>query len=193
MLSTKLEYQEPAASIPSIDMAARQLPLQHSYRSTPEKAWITDRAKTSSKQVGPEQPLYGTVTLDGGRPTDVTYGVHKAVGGEGDYPVPGELLCAALASCLDSTIRIIANRLGIGLQLLEVSAQGEVDVRGTLLVDREVAVGFQKFAVGVRIDALGKVENRKIELLLRAAEHSCVVIQTLRAGTEVSVERIVES
>ena len=193
MFSNNLEYEEQAVSHTSIDMAARQLPLQNSYRTSPKKAWITDRAKTCSKQFGPEQPLYGKVTLDGGRPTDITYGVHKAVGGEGDYPVPGELLCAALASCLDSTIRIIANRLGIELQLLEVSAQGEVDVRGTLLVDRKVPVGFQKFSVGVRIDAIDKVETGRIDLLLRAAEKSCVVIQTLRAGTEVSVGRIVET
>jgi len=193
MLSNARKHEDPAVSHPSIDMAARQLPLQNSYRTAPEKAWITDRAKTSSKCFGPEQPLYGKVTLDGGRPTDVTYGVHRAVGGKGDYPVPGELLCAALASCLDSAIRIIANRLSIGLQLLEVYVQGEVDVRGTLLVNREVPVGFQKFAIGVRIDAVGDVETRKVELLLRAAEHSCVVIQTLRAGTEVSVERIVDA
>ena len=189
MLNNTHDQSELAVVQPAIDMAARQLPLQASYKTDPAGAWITDRATTRSQRISPAQPLCGEVTMEGGCPTDVSFGVHTAVGGESDYPVPGELLCAAVASCLDSTIRIIANRLHIELLLLEVTVEAHVDVRGTLLVDRTVPVGFQKIDTVVRIDAAGAVEPRKIDILLKAAEHSCVVIQTLRNGTDISVRR----
>lgn len=72
-----------------------------------------------------------------------SFGIHRAVGGYHDAPNPGDILCAALASCLDSTIRIIADRLGITLTSLEVDVTAEVDVRGTLVVNRDIPVGFQ--------------------------------------------------
>ncbi len=189
MLSNNHDQNELTVAQPAIDMTARQLPLQARYKTDPAGAWITDRATTHSKRISPAQPLCGEVTMEGGRPTDVAFGVHTAVGGESDYPVPGELLCAAVASCLDSTIRIIANRLHIELLLLQVTVEAHVDVRGTLLVDRMVPVGFQKIDTVVRIDVAGVVEPRKIDVLLKAAEHSCVVIQTLRNGTDISVRR----
>ena len=189
MLSNTYGQSDQAAMQPAIDMAARQRPLQPIYKTDPARAWITDRATTRSKRISPAQPLYGEVTMEDGRPTDLVFGVHTAVGGESDYPVPGELLCAAVASCLDSTIRIIANRLHIELLMLEVTVEAHVDVRGTLLIDRTVPVGFQKIDVVVRIDAAGDVEPRKIDILLKAAEHSCVVIQTLRKSTDISVRR----
>ena len=190
MLHDTHRYEESADAVadPAIDMAARQQPLQKSYRIDPDRALITDRATTSSKRIAAGQPLYGEVTLNGGRPTDVTFGVHKAVGGESDYPVPGELLCAAVASCFDSTIRMIANRMHIELLSLEVRVEAMVDVRGTLLVDRKVPVGFQKIDIGVEFDTAGDPGSRKIDFLLSAAEHSCVVIQTLRNGTEISIQ-----
>ena len=62
-------------------------------------------------------------------------GVHRAVGGMHDLPVPGDILCAALVACVDTTIRILSNHLGIPLSSLEVDVQADCDVRGTLLVD----------------------------------------------------------
>lgn len=189
MLSNTLDQTDLAVVQPAVDMAARQRPLQASYKTDPAGAWITDRATTRSNRISPAQPLYGEVTMEGGCPTDLAFGVHTAVGGESDYPVPGELLCAAVASCFDSTIRIIANRLHVELLSLQVTVEAHVDVRGTLLVDRTVPVGFQKIDTVVRIDVASAVEPRKIDVLLKAAEHSCVVIQTLRNGTDISVRR----
>lgn len=187
MLTKNRIHAQPTTLHATVDMAARQLPLQTRYKTDAESAWVTDRATTSARRIGAAQPLYGEVTLEAGRPIDITFGVHKAVGGESDCPVPGALLCAAVASCFDSTIRIIANRLHIELLLLEVQVEAHVDVRGTLLVDRTVPVGFQRIDVVARIEAAGSVESRKIDILLKAAEHSCVVIQTLRSGTDISV------
>jgi uncharacterized OsmC-like protein len=189
MLSNADNESELAMMQPNLDMAARQLPLRDRYRFDPAAAWITDRAETCSERISPARPLCGEVTVQDGCPTDLVFGVHAAVGGESDYPVPGELLCAAIASCLDSTIRIIANRLHIELLMLQVVVEAHVDVRGTLLVDRKVPVGFQRIDVVVRIDPVGSVKPRKIDILLKAAEHSCVVMQTLRNGTDMSLRR----
>ena len=171
----------------AVDMAARQQPLQTHYQTTPADAWITDSATTHSRSHSPAMPLHGHVTLQGGRPLELRYGVHTAVGGESDEPVPGELLCAAIAACFDSTVRILANRFGIALDTLEVQVDAMVDVRGTLLVDRSVPVGFQKIALCARISSREPPAPGVIERLMKAAEHSCVVLQTMRNGPAISV------
>jgi uncharacterized OsmC-like protein len=163
-----------------VNMAARQQPLCAAYREQPERALIIDKATTFSANIAAGMPLNGEVRLEGGRPIDLTYGVHKAVGGEGDYPVPGEILCAAIAACLDSTIRIIANRMGIPLNTLAVDVEAQVDVRGTLLVDKTVPVGFQQVSIAIHVDVPDVVTPRQVESLVKAAEYSCVVLQTIK-------------
>ncbi len=69
-----------------------------------------------------------------------------------------------------------------------VSARAEVDVRGTLLVDRNVPVGFQKMQCEVRLEPAANVPPEKMRMLLAAAEHSCVVLQTLRSGVQVQMQ-----
>ncbi|MBV5331716.1 OsmC family protein, partial [bacterium] len=70
-------------------------------------------------------------------------GVHSALGGVHDAPTPGDLLCAALAACQDSSIRMVANILGVELEHLQVKVTAQVDVRGALAMSQEVPVGFQ--------------------------------------------------
>ena len=86
------------------------------------------------------------------------------------------------------TIRIIADRLEIPIARLQVSARAEVDVRGTLLVDRDVPVGFQKMTCEVRVETAINVPVEKMRLLLAAAERRCVVLQTLRSGVQVQTQ-----
>jgi len=166
----------------------RQDPLRERYKDKPEEAWITDRAKTTGGD--DTDPFHGVV-----RPGSQDYGVawrfgiHRAVGGYHDAPNPGDILCAALAMCLDSTIRIIANRLAVTLTSLEVDVCGDVDVRGTLMVDRNVPVGFQKMRCRVDIQAAEGTDPKLMKALLTASEQSCVNLQTLRSG--VSVETTV--
>ncbi len=163
-----------------VSMKERQAPLMQRYAKEPDAGWIVDGAVTSSENVAPDQPIHTEVTLGMGVPATLTIGVHKAVGGNCDYPNPGEILSAALASCLDTTIRIIANRFGIQLKRLSVKADARVDVRGTLRVNQQVPVGFQSIDVTVEIEAGEAVSAREIAMLLKAAEQSCVVLQTLR-------------
>lgn len=114
------------------------------------------------------------------------YGIHRAVGGDHDLPNPGDLRCAALAACLDSTLRTITEHLGVNLTRLEVAVEAEVDVRGTLLVDRAVPVGFQRMQCHVDLAVDEATAEPLVRKLLQAAEHSCVNLQTLRASVPVS-------
>ena len=116
------------------------------------------------------------------------FGIHRAVGGDHDYPNPGDLLSSALAACFDSTLRMLADHLGIRLQSLEVKVEAECDVRGCLLVEGSVPVGFQKMRCSVRLQAEGQIEPERLLMLLGAAEGSCVVLQTLRNGVTVTAQ-----
>jgi len=166
------------------DARTRQEPLRERYQVAPEEAKITDRARTSWDVDA--DPFHGQVipgSQDYGEKW--AFGIHRAVGGDHDAPNPGDLLCAALASCLDSTIRIIADRLGIMLTSLEVDVEADVDVRGTLIVDKAVPVGFQKMRCKVEIKTARDTDPNLTRKLLAAAEYSCVNLQTLRAGVPV--------
>jgi len=162
----------------------RQDPLRERYRTAPDEARIIDGAETVMHES--EDPFHSTVMAEHGTPWRV--GIHRVIGGYHDLPNPGDILCAALASCLHSTLRIIADRLEIPVVGLEVSTRAELDARGTLLVDRNVAVGFQQIRCQVRLKLAADVPPEKVKMLQAAAEHSCVVLQTLRNGVPVQTQ-----
>jgi uncharacterized OsmC-like protein len=168
----------------TIDVRARQVPLREHYKSAPKDAVITDRARSAG---GVEtDPFHGRV-VPGSREYGLSwpFGIHAAVGGDHDGPNPGDLLCAALAACLDSTIRMIMSRHHVRLTALEVDVTADVDVRGTLVVDRSVPVGFQSMRCRVALRAAEGTDPARVDKLLAAAEHSCAVLQSLRAGVAV--------
>lgn len=172
--------------VASVSMQQRHKPLGELYLREPAQALVTDGASTdSSTGTDLADPLHSRVTTAG---HSIPVGVHPAVGGDGDAPVPGEILAAALASCLDSTLRVIANRLDIKLRHLAVNAVGEVDVRGTLMVSADAAVGFAGFKLSVELEAEPDTNPAMLNALANAAEASCVVMQTLRNGCEVSTD-----
>ncbi len=177
---------ETVAAAP-ISMKARQEPLMRKYAEDPDEAWITDSATTSSDHISADQPIHTQVTFGISMPASQRIGIHRKVGGNCDFPNPGEMLSAALASCLDTATRIIANRLGIPLKRLQVTVNAKVDARGTLRVDESVPVGFQSIDVRVCIEAAKGVTQQQVGMLLKAAEHSCVVLQTLRNAPQISV------
>lgn len=108
----------------------RQGPLRDRYRRFPGEAWITDGAQTVDG-CGVD-PFHGAVLPAHSSGAPLRLGIHRAVGGDHDYPNPGDLLSAALAACLDSTMRMLADHLGIRLASLEVEVEAECDVRGCL-------------------------------------------------------------
>jgi uncharacterized OsmC-like protein len=169
-----------------VDVRARQQPLRDRYKVAPAEALIVDHARTINGV--DTDPFHGTV-VPGSQDYGVAwpFSIHSAVGGDHDGPNPGDLLCAALATCLDSTIRIIANRLAVSLVALEVDVSGHVDTRGTLVVDRTVPVGFQSLRCQVTIQAAEGTDPQLVEKLVAAAEYSCVNLQTLRSGVAVEL------
>ena len=140
---------------------------------------------------------HGTVVAenmaDPSRPSRVAwrYGIDQAVGGLHDAPNPAEMLCAALAACADGSIRMLADLLRVQLTDLAVEVSGQVDVRGTLGIDRSVAVGFERLGMTVRIQAVPDAPPEGIGRLIDAAERACIVLDTLRRGVpvDVTVER----
>lgn len=166
------------------EVRARQDPLRSRYRDKPRDALIVDRARTAGGS--DTDPFHGTV-VPGSEDYGVEwpFGIHHAVGGYHDEPNPGDILCAALASCLDSTIRIIANRLEVHITSLEVDVTAKVDVRGTLKVHRETAVGFQEMRCDVSIETEEGTDPRLLKTLLAGAEQSCINLRTLRSGVDI--------
>lgn len=172
------------SSTSGVDVLARQEPLRARYKEAPQEARIVDRGRAVDGVKS--DPFHGHV-VPGSKDYGVAwpFGIHFAVGGDHDAPNPGDLLCAALATCLDSTIRIIAARLRVALTSLEVDVTGDLDVRGTLMVDRQTPVGFQKMHCRIHVEAAPGTDPKALERLLAAAEHSCVNLQTLRSGVAV--------
>ena len=155
-----------------------QTPLRLHYETHPEAAMVTDHAKTSSQNHA--DPFHANVSPMPECGQSLPVGVHRALGGQHDAPTPGDVLCAALAACMDSSLRMVANTLGVELSLLEVEVNGDVDVRGTMLMSQTVPVGFQQMRCNVRLLAVAGTDPARLEKLTKTAEHCCVVLQTLR-------------
>ena len=163
----------------------RQQPLMESYVKNPQTAWITDMAIIEGKNL--DDPLHTSVSINGELKVDFSIGVHRAVGGNHDFPNSGDLLCASLASCFETVLRMVADRLQITLLKTKVIATAFVDVRGTLMMDKSVPVGFQSMTLDVEIKVHNSVEKGMVAVLLKATEKSCIILQTLIKGIPVQV------
>jgi uncharacterized OsmC-like protein len=157
---------------------AAQKPLKAKYKEAPGSAMVVDHAKTSGDVA---DPFHSRVEPMDGCGVSVPVGVHAALGGMHDAPTPGDLLCAALAACQDSALRMVANLLGIELTELEVRVSATVDVRGAMAMDGSVPVGFQSMTCDVRMKVKEGTSPALMEKLHVAAQRCCVVRQTLNA------------
>jgi uncharacterized OsmC-like protein len=160
-----------------------QKPLRASYGATPELATVTDHARTCGKSLG--DPFRSSVEPMDGCGVVVPIGTHAALGGPHDAPTPGDMLCAALAACQDSAIRLVANLLGIEITQLEVRVTATADVRGSMAMDPEVPVGFQAITCEVLFSAKEGTPAALLERLQVAAKRCCVVQQTLKSPPKV--------
>ena len=154
-----------------------QAPLRSLYKETPSLAMVTDHARTCGADLA--DPFHLAVEPMDGCGVSVPVGVHRAVGGLHDAPTPGDLLCAALAACQDSAVRMVANRLGIEILALEVRVTAQVDVRGTLGMEADVPVGFQSMTCDIDLSVKEGTPSKLLESLRIAAQRCCVVQQTL--------------
>ena len=148
----------------------RQEQLSAVYQKAPGKAWITDVAEVTGVNLA--DPFRSHVTINDELSVHFPVGVHRAIGGDHDSPNSGDILCAALACCFETTLRMIANRLQIQLLHTHVKALADVDVRGTLMISSTVPPNNAKL----------------IQALLATAKHSCIVYQIISKGTPIKVE-----
>ncbi|GED22296.1 OsmC family protein [Halomonas halmophila] len=165
----------------------RQRILHQQYRQAPDEAWIRDHARTVPGDTS--DPFHGEVEPANNAGHCWAYGIHRAVGGDHDAPNPGDLLTSALAACLHSTTGMVSQWLEMELADLTVDVSAEADVRGSLRVDASVPVGFQRMHVSVtgRVVSGGN-DAASLKALAGSAEACCVVMQTLKRGTDVRSE-----
>lgn len=158
------------------DLRAIQAPLKERYRADPAAAVVTLSARGSLDE--------GIAcSIDAGRAL-ATAGLHPATGGDGTLLCSGDMLLQALAACAGVTLRAVATALDIPVRGGTVVAEGDLDFRGTLAVDRDAPVGFTGVRLRFALDTPADADQRAT--LLRLTERYCVVLQTLAAGVPVT-------
>jgi len=159
------------------ELKALQAPFKDRYRSEPQAALITLRAQGRMGE--------GIACrVDTGRAL-VEAGLHPAGGGSGLQACSGDMLLEALVACAGVTLTAVATALGIDLKDASVSAEGDLDVRGTLGVAKDAPVGFREIRLRFDLDTDAPPEQKK--KLIELTERYCVVLQTLRQGPPVRV------
>jgi uncharacterized OsmC-like protein len=157
-------------------LSAVQSPLKQQYRDDPEAAVVTLTASGALSEGV-------TCSVNTGRAL-AEAGLHPATGGDGQSLCSGDMLLEALVACAGVTMGAVATSLGVPLAGGTVSAEGELDFRGTLAVDRDAPVGFRE--IRLRFDLDTDADAEQLETLLKLTERYCVVLQTLRGGPPVA-------
>lgn len=160
------------------ELRAMQAPIKERYKADPSAAVITLKAKG---EVGGEGL---TCKLETGRALAVA-GLHPATGGSGLELCSGDMLLEALVACAGVTLKSVATAVEVPLKSGLVLAEGDLDFRGTLGVDKEAPVYFQEIRLRFEVDT--DAPQDKLDLLLKLTERYCVVYQTIKNGPKVSV------
>lgn len=153
-----------------MDLRELQAPLKSTYRRDPDSAAITLTARASME----DTPL--SCSVDIGRALYEAQ-AHTGVGGAGTAACSGDLVLGALAACAQITCQMIAESSGIPIERIEVTVEGDLDLRGTLAVAR-VPVGFQAIRMRFAITAPAATAEQIASLEARTEQY-CVVMQTL--------------
>jgi len=163
-----------------MDVRSAQAPLKEKYRSDPNGSRIT--LKADSTQSG--TPL--ACSVDIGRAI-YRAEAHRGVGGTGTAACSGDLLLGALAACAQITCQLVAAAMEIPTENIRVEAEGDLDLRGTLGVSKEVPVGFQQIRISFHISAPGATE-KQLSALQKKTEQYCVVLQTLTKPPQIETK-----
>jgi uncharacterized OsmC-like protein len=155
-----------------------QAPLKAKYRDKPDEAVITLHAE------GDVDALGIACKVDTGRAI-VEAGLHPATGGSGLQACSGDMLLEALVACAGVTLKAVATALGIELRAARVRAEGDLDFRGTLGVDKTAPVGFRDIRLRFEVETDAPAEQR--EKLFQLTERYCVVYQTLKKPPPLTV------
>lgn len=162
----------------AVKLRALQAPIKERYRNDPAAGLVTLKARGSLDDSNI------ACKVETGRALAVA-GLHPATGGSGLELCSGDMLLEALVACAGVTLKAVSTALDIKLRGAAVSAEGDLDFRGTLGVDREAPVGFA--AIRLRFDVDTDAEQEKLDQLLKLTERYCVVYQTIRHGPDVDV------
>ncbi len=153
-----------------MDVRAAQEPLKARYRDEPDAARITLTARAGAETA----PVACSVEV--GRAIQAAQ-AHPGVGGPGTGPCSGDLLLGALAACAQITCQLVAAAMALEARI-ETHVEGDLDLRGTLGVDRDVRVGFQAIRLRFDVDAPAATAEQ-LDRLLERTRRACVVLQTL--------------
>jgi uncharacterized OsmC-like protein len=158
------------------ELRAVQAPLKERYRQEPTAAMVT---LSASGELGEGV----SCSVRTGRAI-AEAGLHPASGGDGTQLCSGDMLLEALVACAGVTLRAVATSLGLEVRAGTVRADGELDFRGTLAVDRKAPVGFESIRLAFELDTDADAEQ--LETLLKLTERYCVVFQTLASPPQLS-------
>jgi uncharacterized OsmC-like protein len=151
------------------ELRAIQAPLKERYERAPEEAVVTLEAQG-------ELGEGISCSVQTGRAIAAA-GLHPASGGDGSLLCSGDMLLEALAACAGVTLRAVATSLGIQVESGRVHAEGDLDFRGTLAVDRDAPVGFREIRLAFELET--EADEEQLATLLKLTERYCVVFQTL--------------
>ena len=149
-----------------------QAPIKAKYKENPASATVTLRAQGRIGEGIACRVETGKALVEAG--------LHPATGGDGSLACSGDMLLEALVACAGVTLKAVATALGIALRDATVHAEGDLDFRGTLGVDRDAAVGFT--AIRLRFELESGAGEEELEKLMERTERYCVVGQTLVGG-----------
>lgn len=161
------------------ELRALQAPIKERYKAEPAAAFITLKANGSIDSDGI------ACKLETGRAMAMA-GLHPLTGGSGLELCSGDMLLEALVACAGVTLKSVATAVEVPLKSGNVIAEGDLDFRGTLGVDKEAPVGFAE--IRLRFDVESDAPQDKLDLLLKLTERYCVVYQTIKNGPKISVE-----
>jgi uncharacterized OsmC-like protein len=160
-------------------LRAMQAPIKERYKNDPKAAIVTLRAK------GTIDDATIACKVETGRALAIA-GLHPATGGSGLELCSGDMLLEALVACAGVTLKAVSTALEIPVKSAEISAEGDLDFRGTLGVAKDAAVGFSQ--IRLRFDLDTDAAEDKLDQLLKLTERYCVVYQTIKNGPPVEVE-----
>ena len=160
------------------ELRALQAPFKEQYKESPQSAVITLKADGTLGEEGI------TCSVDTGKAI-VEAGLHPATGGDGLSACSGDMLLEALAACAGVTLRAVATALDVPVAGGTVHAEGDLDFRGTLGVDKEAAVGFTD--IRLRFDLDSDATPEQLATLFKLTERYCVVYQTLARDPKITL------
>jgi uncharacterized OsmC-like protein len=160
------------------ELHALQAPLKQRYREEPDSGVITlhAQAELDDSEVA--------CSVQTGRAL-VQAGLHPGSGGDGSLACSGDMLLQALVACAGVTLRSVAVNRDLPVAGGRVTAEGDLDFRGTMAVDREAPVGFRSIRLSVELDS--ELSEAEVQTLLELTERYCVVLQTISRGAPVTI------